>query len=274
MSEYQFVDFWAVDDAVSDKNLKYMRKQSTRAEISKWRFSNEYLYGDFRGNAAEMLRRGYDAHLHFANFGVRKVMFRLPRGLPYGKRAFSKYAIGDCLTWDRDKQGTGGVLTIYPEADADTYDYLDDVEAFLERLLPLREALIGGDLRPLFLAWLACCYDEDAKVPPIPAGLNELTQPLESLAEFFEIPEALIQAAAVDSSPAPATLDMIKLIRDWVADQSKADLQKLVTASLTNNSAAARAKIIAEIRNAQTTLQWPTTNSTATFGGLRSSAGV
>ena len=82
MSEYQYISFRAIDAPVSERNLKYMQRQSSRAEITPWSFDNEYHYGDFRGNAVEMLRRGYDLHLHYANFGVRKLMIRLPHGLP------------------------------------------------------------------------------------------------------------------------------------------------------------------------------------------------
>lgn len=274
MSEYQFIDFVAIDGAVSDKDLAYMQKQSTRADISRRRFTNEYHYGDFRGNAKEMLRRGYDAHLHFANFGIRKIMFRLPRGLPCDKRTFRQHAVRHCLTWDQDKRGAGGILTIEPEADADSYDYLENVESFLERLAPLREAMIDGDLRPLFLAWLACCWDDDAKVPPIPAGLNELTRPLEALAEFYEIPEELIRVAAADSSPAPASVDKARLLCAWVAKQSKPDLQRIVTRLLSNDPAEVRSKIVAEISSSQAKPSWPTVISAATYGKLCSAAGV
>jgi hypothetical protein len=53
MSEHQFVAFRAIDVPVSDKNLKYMKQQSSRAEITPWSFDNEYHYGDFHGNAAD-----------------------------------------------------------------------------------------------------------------------------------------------------------------------------------------------------------------------------
>ena len=78
MSEYQYVAFRATDGPVSVKNLEYMRRQSSRAEVTPWSFDNEYHFGDFRGNAEEMLRRGYDLHLHYANFGIRKLVIRLP----------------------------------------------------------------------------------------------------------------------------------------------------------------------------------------------------
>jgi hypothetical protein len=82
MSEYQYVAFRAIDGPVRESNLNYMHKQSSRAEITPWSFENEYHYGDFHGDATEMLRRGYDFHLHYANFGTRRLMLRLPNGLP------------------------------------------------------------------------------------------------------------------------------------------------------------------------------------------------
>ena len=81
MSEHQIVAFRAIDAPVSKANLEYMERQSSRAEITPWSFDNEYNYGDFRGNAEEMLRRGYDLHLHYANFGVRKCWSRREMGI-------------------------------------------------------------------------------------------------------------------------------------------------------------------------------------------------
>ncbi len=52
MSEYQFVHFLAIDSPLDDKQLAYMRRQSSRAEISQWEFTNEYDFGDFHGDAA------------------------------------------------------------------------------------------------------------------------------------------------------------------------------------------------------------------------------
>jgi hypothetical protein len=72
MSEFQNIGFRAIEKPVSDKDLAYMRQQSTRAEITPWSFDNEYHFGDFRGDALGMLRRGYDIHLRYANFGIRK----------------------------------------------------------------------------------------------------------------------------------------------------------------------------------------------------------
>jgi hypothetical protein len=40
VSEYQYVAFRAIDNPVSKKDLAYMRRQSTRAEVTPWSFIN------------------------------------------------------------------------------------------------------------------------------------------------------------------------------------------------------------------------------------------
>ena len=47
MSEYQFVAFRAVDAALNDRQLAYAKKQSSRADLSRWEMSVEYNYSDF-----------------------------------------------------------------------------------------------------------------------------------------------------------------------------------------------------------------------------------
>jgi len=113
VSEYQCVLFRAIDQPVSEENLKYMRRQSSRAEITSWSFENEYHYGDFRGDSIEMLRRGYDIHLHYANFGTPKLLIRLPSGSPDLKTS-KPYTIKDGLKYIKDKTGPGGCLCIDP----------------------------------------------------------------------------------------------------------------------------------------------------------------
>ncbi|WP_344591454.1 calcium-binding protein [Actinomadura vinacea] len=54
---------------------------STRARITATSFTNEYHWGDFRGDPRRMMQRYYDAHLYVANWGTHRVMLRLPRAL-------------------------------------------------------------------------------------------------------------------------------------------------------------------------------------------------
>ncbi len=158
MSEFQYIGFRAIDGPVTDDNLEFMRRQSSRAEITPWSFDNEYHYGDFRGDAVEMLRRGYDFHLHYANFGIRTIMIRLPGGLPDARTA-ELYFEKDALFFIKDKRGPGGILSIQPCYEPGDLYELWDVNAFLERLLPVRGEILDGDLRPLYLARLGVGRD-------------------------------------------------------------------------------------------------------------------
>ena len=179
MSEYQSIAFRAIDGPVSEKNLEFMCRQSSRAEITPWAFDNEYHYGDFHGDAAEMLRRGYDMHLHYANFGVRNLMIRLPHGQPDSEAA-AQYLEEDSAQYLKDKQGTGGILSISPYFEAGELEDLWNVDELVDRLVPLRAEILDGDLRPLYLAHLAISCDdnhdpEETTEAPLPAGLDKLS---------------------------------------------------------------------------------------------------
>jgi len=252
MSEYQYIYFAAVDMPLNDKQLAYMQDQSTRAEVTRWSFQNEYHYGDFHGNALEMMRRGFDVHLHYANFGIRKLMIRLPAGLPIKEKQFDAYAMEYCIEWKKDKRGKGGVLSIQPDADADTYDeeYFE-FDCLTEQLPRFREALMAGDIRALYLGWLAFNWDEDALEPPVPAGLKSLPPELAEFADFYQIDRDLLAASSAHSSDAPNRPDDDRTSVDaWLAQQSRGNLQKLMRRVLEGDAAAVRAESLAAIRNA------------------------
>jgi hypothetical protein len=88
-------------------------------------------------------------------------------------------------------------------------EYLDgEEEDWMGSLLPLREDLLRGDYRCLYLAWLRCVQEEevedDEMEPPLPPGLAEDSGSLSAFSSFFEIDHDLIEAAAEASAPAPS----------------------------------------------------------------------
>ncbi|MCC9654682.1 hypothetical protein [Rhodopirellula halodulae] len=274
MSEYQYIHFAAVDKPLNDKQLEYMQDQSTRAEVTRWSFQNEYHYGDFRGDALEMMRRGYDVHLHYANFGIRKLMFRLPFGLPMQQKQFNEYAMKYRIEWKKDKRGKGGVLSIQPDGDAGTYaeDYFE-FDHLTEQLPRIREALMAGDIRAFYLGWLAFNWDEDDLEPPVPAGLKSLPAELAEFADFYQIDRDLLAAASTQSSDATnRPSDGEASFDAWLTEQSRGDLQKLMRRVLEGDAVAVRAESLAAIRNASGMETWPTTEGTRTLAELREQA--
>src|ERR1043166_5567005 len=81
MSEYQYCEFLAIDRPLDDAALEHVRSLSSRAEITPTSFVNVYHYGDFRGNPDKLVEKYYDAFLYLANWGTRRLMLRMPRGL-------------------------------------------------------------------------------------------------------------------------------------------------------------------------------------------------
>ncbi|MGI5191086.1 hypothetical protein ACQEVI_23300 [Promicromonospora sp. CA-289599] len=78
MSEYQYYEFLAIDRPLTAEQQAAVRELSTRAQISATSFMNEYDWGDFKGDPLQLVRRYYDAHLYYANWGTRRLILRLP----------------------------------------------------------------------------------------------------------------------------------------------------------------------------------------------------
>jgi hypothetical protein len=248
MSEYQRIAFRAIDGPVGERNLEYMRRQSSRAEITPWSFDNEYSYGDFRGDAAEMLRRGYDFHLHYANFGIRKLLIRLPHGLPDAKAA-EPYFGRNSLQFLRDKQGSGGILSIEPYHEAGDLEDLWELDDLLDRLLALRAEILDGDLRPLYLADLAISCDsehdpKETKEGPVPAGLKKLSNAQHALAELYSLSDSLIAAAAEAGPPSAAPIDPGSEYAEWLQRQPPATKDTWLTQWMTDPHSRVRREIL------------------------------
>ncbi|WP_428485544.1 hypothetical protein [Rhodopila sp.] len=81
MSEYQYYEFQAIDRPLSPADQAALRDLSTRARITATSFTNDYQWGDFKGNPSKLMARYFDLHLYLANWGTRQLMIRLPKRL-------------------------------------------------------------------------------------------------------------------------------------------------------------------------------------------------
>src|SRR5580704_2272236 len=204
MSEYQYYEFLALDRPLTDKQRAELRSISTRAEITATRFVNEYQWGDLKGDPRKMLERYFDAFLYLANWGTRRLMFRLPRGA-LGSKTAERYCYTD--TASLIETGSHLIFSLYVDRDPD--DYWEEPGGELAAMVQARSELAAGDLRLLYLAWLLALQsdevdDEDTE-PPVPAGLGNLSASLQAIVDFLEIDEDLIAvAAALSPSMSPS----------------------------------------------------------------------
>jgi hypothetical protein len=78
MSEYQYYEFLAMDRPLTTEEMSALRGLSTRAHITTVSFTNEYQWGNFKGNPDDLMRRFFDAHVYVANWMAAIFMVRLP----------------------------------------------------------------------------------------------------------------------------------------------------------------------------------------------------
>jgi hypothetical protein len=185
--------------------------------------------------------------VYVSNWGTRRFILRMPAGSIDIDEA-SEYCVDETLTlWEKD----GYVLLEYYLNDEEPTDWVEG-EGWLASLRPLRDDLMAGDLRSLYLAWLAGVkwgpVGEDEPEPPVPPGLNELSPPLKSLAEFLDIDQDLVEVAA-QASPSAATMEITRQeLTRWIAALSEAEKQDLLLRFIEGEDARLRSKIMRTLR--------------------------
>jgi hypothetical protein len=195
VSEYQYYEFRALDRPLSDADQRALRKISTRARITATSFTNSYDWGDFRGDPDELMRRWFDLHLCYVDFGSRRLMMRFPRQ-SVQRETFDCF-LRHVESVSIEEHGDNLILDIVQE-ELEADDYQDDGKGWLANLAPLRADILGGDLRLLYLLWLTAVEtgDIDPSEPePLP-GLGPKKAAFGAFVEFFQLDGDLMAAAA------------------------------------------------------------------------------
>ncbi|MFH1134672.1 MAG: hypothetical protein V1816_01155 [Pseudomonadota bacterium] len=205
MSEYQYYEFLAIDRPLTEDEMADLRRISSRAHITPVSFTNEYNYGDFQGDPEKLMQRFFDAHVYVANWMTAIFMVRLPLEALAQETA---QAMAESGVLDFTANQTHWVITWRLE-ESENYSRFngEDGRSWMARLAPLRDELLSGDLRGLYIGWLAALdgemMDDDEREPISVTGLGSLTSAQQALAEFLEVDEDLLAGAGMGSPAAP-----------------------------------------------------------------------
>ncbi|MFD5091873.1 hypothetical protein ACFWMR_14810 [Amycolatopsis thailandensis] len=262
MSEYQYYEFLAIDHPLDERQQAAVRSLSTRARITATSFINEYHWGDFSGDPNRLMERYYDAHVHVTNWGTRRLMFRLPRHV-LDLDKVEDYRVGHHLSaWTADEFL---VLDMTSEDDDEDFEFNYEADARLSATVGVRAELAAGDLRPLYLAWLAGYgvweRDEDAfepdadqrLEPPVPPGLGTLTAPQRAFADFLRLDDELLASAARTSPPFADTADDLDRLTAWVKKLPLAEKNELLSRVVQEPGATVRMELLRRFRDIHTT---------------------
>ena len=248
MSEYQYYEFRTLDRSLTEAQIVELEKLSSSAEITPTSYTNTYNYGDFRGKPERMMEKYFDAFVHVANWGTRHLMLKLPAS-GVDRTAIKAYAGGGLSFWSK-----GGFLILSFRYHGEGEGGWEDGEGWLTGLIALRKELQGGDLRPLYLGWLAGLYsdiedDDDNPEPPVPPGLKSLTAAQDNLAAFLRIYTDLLELAAERSvKRAAAKKPSQAQFAQWLKSQPAAQRQAWLLKLLGNSAPSTRSEIQLEFR--------------------------
>ena len=78
MSEYQYYEFLAIDRPLTEDEIAALRMLSTRAAITPVSFTNEYNWGNFKGDPDKLMQHFFDAHVYVANWMTAIFILRVP----------------------------------------------------------------------------------------------------------------------------------------------------------------------------------------------------
>ncbi|MGD8406851.1 MAG: hypothetical protein PVJ21_24545, partial [Anaerolineales bacterium] len=209
MSEYQYHEWQTLERPLTADEQNAVDELSSHIDVTANQAIVTYHWSDFRHDPLEVLAKYFDAYLYFANWGTRRLAFRFPTGLVDAAAIDASYCdeeylhiktIGDVHILEFEMYEDGG------------YDEWIEERGLLSTLARLRDDIIQGDHRALYLFWLHVMdvesrgYEEEDKdnpdglfydpEPPLPVGLKHLSPSLRALIDFFEIDPFLVAAAA------------------------------------------------------------------------------
>ncbi len=148
-----------------------------------------------------------------------------PAGFPYAIPSFSFHFEAEywLVNWEFSK----------PSVEIDRFIDQSDGPGWLARLLPLRDEILQGDLRALYLGWLARASNSelplDSIEPPLPAGLLELTPAQQALVEFLMLDVDWLASAAQSSEALADDSDQRGGDFDaWMSDLEPAETRRIL----------------------------------------------
>ncbi len=243
MSEYQYYEWQTLERPLTAAEQAEVNGLSSHIDVTSSQAIVTYNWGDFKHDPLKVLAKYFDAHLYIANWGTRRLAFRFPKGL-VDVDAIERY----CDEYHVHIEPVGDVQVLeFEMSEEEGFDDWIEERGLLSTLARLRDDILQGDYRALYLAWLKAMslesgnYDEDEDdpdsfyndpEPPLPAGLKQLTPPLKAFADFFEIDSFLISAASErsPSSPPLQKADFAPLISRLTRQECDEFLLKIVNA--------------------------------------------
>ena len=165
--EYQYYEFQAIDRPLTKAEQDYVQGLSSRVRPTATRAVFTYSYADFHGSPLTVLEKCFDAMLYMANWGSYQLAFRFPKAA-VNVPALKSYCVDNIIEVSTAAKYVTLNIEIHEEEGS---GWIEENNNWLGALIPLRQAILQGDYRVLYLAWLQAAavttyLEDDAQEPP------------------------------------------------------------------------------------------------------------
>jgi len=235
--EYQYYEFQAIDRPLSKDEQVYIESLSSRVKLSTMGAVFTYSYGDFYGYPLSVLEECFDTMLYMANWGSYQLAFRFPKST-VNIPALESYCIDNIIEVSTTAKHIILNIEIHDEEGG---GWIEEHNNWLSSFIPLRQAILQGDYRVLYLAWLQAAavssyLEDNIQEPPVPPNLQQFNAPLQSFIDWLEIDSDLIAVAIQVSQTKQKPKEPFQ---DWINALSDEEKTKLLLEIVAGDSAIA-----------------------------------
>lgn len=227
MNELEIHRFRTVERDLTAAEQKEIDTWSSRFSPTATGVDYVYEYGSFRKEREEVFIKYFDAMLFADRWNTTQLMFRFPANLVNWEELTAFTNVIELKHLDFRKEGDFVIMDLQLSEEEGYREWMIAENYSLDPILRLREEIINGDYRTLYLAWLVIeewrhLYEEegwyevegeeDRILPPVPANLKHLHSAHQDLIRMFGLNEHLVSAAATvsfDSLQEPAYQQLI-----------------------------------------------------------------
>ncbi len=238
MSEYQFYEFKAIDKPLSEKDKNEISSWSSRTNPSNTGAIFIYSYSDFPKDEIKVVEKYFDAMFYISNWGITQLVFKLPNNLIDIGR-IRQYCIMDGVNLIEKTNFTLVDICISDEEGGGRWI---DGEGWLASLVTLRNDILSGDYRSLYLIWLKVSTEDvlnecgnvdlESREPIVPSSLNSLNGALLDFVDIFDIDKNAIAVASENSKA--DTLESIEKYSRYITRMPNDEKDELLLRLLRN----------------------------------------
>lgn len=225
---FRYYEFRAVDRRLDERRMERLHGLSPFADVTPTGFVARCVDAELDEDPLALLDEMFDVFVYLSNRGGRRFAIRAPRSAVDLERA-SLYA-GPCGSVELAANDEGVILQI-GSPDLDRFSGWIHGEDWMPELAPLRDELLAGDYRGLYIGWLNDLQlgaDDGTPEPPVPPGLREFDLPLDSLVEFLDVTAYLMRVGQERSAPLPQEPADPQQLAEWIASLPAAEKDDLL----------------------------------------------